>query len=221
MRTVLITGGARGIGAAIATELSARGCAIVAPTRQEMQLADPQSVDRYITANAGLAVDILINNAGINFLKALAELDAATWSSMMQVNVTAPLRLIQAFSPGMQQRRWGRILNVSSIFGIVTKERRMAYSMTKAALNGMTRTAAVELGPNGVLVNSLCPGYVDTALTRQNNSPADITAIEAGIPLRRLAQPEELARVAAFLCSEENTYLTGQSVVVDGGFLCK
>jgi 3-oxoacyl-[acyl-carrier protein] reductase len=221
MRTVLITGGARGIGAAIAAELTARGCTIVAPSRAEMELADPQSVDRYIADNANLAVDILINNAGINFLKALAELDAATWSSMMQVNVTAPLRLIQAFAPGMQQRKWGRILNVSSIFGIVTKERRMAYSMTKAAINGMTRTAAVELGPDGVLVNSLCPGYVETALTRQNNSPADIAAIEESIPLRRLAQPQELARAVAFLCSEENTYLTGQSVVVDGGFLCK
>jgi 3-oxoacyl-[acyl-carrier protein] reductase len=135
--------------------------------------------------------------------------------------LTAPLRLIQAFAPSMQTRGWGRILNVSSIFSVVTKEQRAIYSMTKAALNALTRSAAVELGPFGILVNALCPGYVDTELTRTNNSPADIAALESQIPLRRLAQPAELARVAAFLCSEENTYLTGQSVLVDGGFTCK
>ena len=85
----------------------------------------------------------------------------------------------------------------------------------------MTRSAAVELGPAGVLVNALCPGYVETALTRQNNTPDEIRAIEASIPLQRMAESHELARVAYFLCSEENSYLTGQAIVVDGGFTCK
>lgn len=220
-RTALVTGGARGIGAAIAAELERRGFAILAPTRQEMDLEDAASVEAYLAARGGTRVDVLVNNAGINRLRALEELDGETWGAMVQTNLTAPLRLTQAFAAGMQERGWGRILNVSSIFGIVTKERRAAYSMTKSALNALTRSAAVELGPRGVLVNALCPGYVDTALTRQNNSPADIEAIEASIPLRRMAQAEELARVAGFLCSEENSYLTGQMVVVDGGFLCK
>jgi 3-oxoacyl-[acyl-carrier protein] reductase len=121
----------------------------------------------------------------------------------------------------MQSRGWGRILNISTIFSLVTKERRAAYSMTKAALNALTRSSAVEFGPSGVLVNALAPGYVDTALTRQNNSPEAIAAITATIPLRRLADAEELARAAAFLVSEENTYLTGQTIVVDGGFTCQ
>ena len=93
--------------------------------------------------------------------------------------------------------------------------------MTKAALNALTRSAAVEFGPDGVIVNSLAPGYVDTSLTRQNNSPDAIASIESAIPLRRLAQADELARVAAFLVSEDNTYLTGQTIVVDGGFTCQ
>jgi 3-oxoacyl-[acyl-carrier protein] reductase len=88
-------------------------------------------------------------------------------------------------------------------------------------LNALTRSAAVELGPHGILVNALCPGYVDTELTRKNNPPAELEKIEESIPLRRMAKAEELARVAAFLCSEENSYLTGQMVVVDGGFTCK
>ena len=220
-RTALVTGGARGIGAAIAAELAGRGFTVVAPTRAEMELGDPASVDAYLTRHAGDRIDVLVNNAGINHLRAIDELDGGTWDAMVQTNLSAPLRLTQGFAAGMRERGWGRILNVSSIFGIVTKERRAAYSMTKSALNALTRSAAVEFGPRGVLVNALCPGYVDTALTRQNNSPADIAAIEASIPLGRMASAEELARVAGFLCSEENGYLTGQMVVVDGGFLCK
>jgi len=219
-RTVLITGGARGIGAAIAAELDAAGCRVVTPTRSELDLVSPASLDAWVAANAGLAVDILINNAGINVLRALPEIESAGWAAMMQTNLTAPLRLIQAFAPGMAVRGWGRILNLSTIFSLVTKERRAAYSMTKAALNALTRSAAVEFGPSGVLVNALAPGYVDTALTRQNNSPEAIAALTAAIPLRRLAQPAELARTAAFLVSASNTYLTGQTIVVDGGFTC-
>jgi 3-oxoacyl-[acyl-carrier protein] reductase len=120
----------------------------------------------------------------------------------------------------MAARGWGRILNLSTIFSVVTKERRAAYAMTKSALNALTRSVAVEFGPAGVLVNALAPGYVDTALTRQNNSPAALEAICATIPLRRLAAPAELARIAAFLVSDENSYLTGQTIVADGGFIC-
>lgn len=221
VRTVLITGGARGIGAAIAATLSERGCRIIAPSRADLDLSSSASVEAYLGANRDLAVDILINNAGINVLNAIADIDAASWHNMLQTNLSSALRLLQAFAPGMQSRGWGRILNVSTIFSVVTKERRAAYSMTKAALNALTRSAAVEFGPSGILVNALAPGYVDTALTRQNNSPEAIAAITATIPLRRLARTDELARAAAFLVSEENTYLTGQTIIVDGGFTCQ
>jgi NAD(P)-dependent dehydrogenase (short-subunit alcohol dehydrogenase family) len=220
-RTVLITGGVRGIGAAITKTLLAKGFKIVAPTRAELDLSLPSSVEAYIAANRELPIDILINNAGINVLRSIVEIDENSWQSMLQINLNAALRLTQAYAPGMQSRGWGRILNISTIFSLVTKERRAAYSMTKAALNALTRSSAVEFGPSGVLVNALAPGYVDTALTHQNNSPEAIAAISATIPLRRLADAEELARAAAFLVSEENTYLTGQTIVVDGGFTCQ
>jgi 3-oxoacyl-[acyl-carrier protein] reductase len=166
-------------------------------------------------------VDILINNAGVNILAYLGEIDPSNWQALLQINLNSALRLIQAFAPGMQRRGWGRILNISSILGLVARPRRSAYSMTKAALDALTRSAAVELGPSGILVNSLSPGYVDTELTRRNNSSREILEIAASIPLRRLAEVEELARVAAFLVSDENTYLTGQNIVVDGGFICQ
>ncbi len=219
-RTAFVTGGARGIGAAVAAELAARGCTVIAPTRSELDLAEPASIDAYLAANSALKIDILINNAGINILKPVAELSTTDWQAMLQTNLNAALRLVQAFTPGMAARGWGRILNVSTIFSLVTKERRAAYSMTKSALNALTRSAAVEFGPSGVIVNSIAPGYVDTALTRQNNSPEAIAAIAAAIPLRRMADSTELARLAAFLVSDENSYLTGQTIVADGGFTC-
>lgn len=219
-RTALVTGGARGIGRAVATRLTSAGYRVMAPPRAVLNLASPASIDDYLAANGSEVVDILVNNAGINTLRAIPEIDGMTWDEIVQVNLTSALRLTQAFAPGMAQRGWGRILNTASILALVTRERRAAYSMTKAALAALTRTAAVEFGPHGVLVNALAPGYVDTELTRRNNPPDAIAAIEAIIPLRRMAQAKELAEVAAFLVSDSNSYLTGQTIVVDGGFIC-
>ena len=220
-RLAFITGASRGIGAAIRAALEQRGCSVVAPSRAELDLSDPASVEAYLKVHSDLPVDILINNAGINFLNPIPAIDAATWQDMLQTNLTAALRLIQVFAPGMAGRHWGRILSVSSILGVVAREQRAAYSMTKAALNALTRSAAVEFGPAGVLVNALAPGYVDTDLTRQNNTPEMLAAIQSTIPLRRMARAEELAQVAAFLVAEENTYLTGQTILADGGFTCQ
>jgi NAD(P)-dependent dehydrogenase (short-subunit alcohol dehydrogenase family) len=219
-RIAFVTGGARGIGAAIAAALTAQGCTVLTPTRSELDLARPESIDAYFAAHPAMKVDVLINNAGINILKPVADLSAADWQAMLQTNLNSALRLTQAFAPGMAARGWGRVLNISTIFSLVTKERRAAYSMTKAALNALTRSSAVEFGPGGVLVNSLAPGYVDTALTRQNNTPEAIAAITANIPLGRMADATELAKLAAFLVSADNTYLTGQTIVADGGFTC-
>jgi 3-oxoacyl-[acyl-carrier protein] reductase len=220
-RTVLLTGGARGIGAAIVAEFRRHGHDVLTPTRAELDLASAEALEDFIRRAADRPVDILVNNAGINVLHRIETLDAPAWQAMLQVNLTSPVRLTQAFLPGMKARQWGRVLNVSSIFSLVTKEKRAAYSMTKAALNAFTRSLTVEYGPFGILANTLCPGYVDSALTRQNNTPQEIEAISVNIPLRRLAQPEEIARVAYFLCSDENTYITGQEIVADGGFLCQ
>jgi 3-oxoacyl-[acyl-carrier protein] reductase len=220
IRTALVTGSARGIGAAITAVLREHGIDVLAPTRQDLDLADPRSIDAFLAAVANRPIDILVNNAGINHLASVGDIATDLWAEMVAVNLTAPLRLAQAIGRQMAARRWGRIVNVSSIFSVVTKERRAAYSAVKAGLNGLTRTLAVELGPHGVLVNAIGPGYVETELTRRNNSAADLERIARSIPLQRLAQPAEIARVVAFLCSEENTYLSGQLLLVDGGFTC-
>jgi 3-oxoacyl-[acyl-carrier protein] reductase len=221
MRTVLVTGASRGIGRAIAAGLAADGWNVLAPSRAEFDLATPESVEKFCAGlQARASVDALVNNAGINLLNPIAALKDDDWAAMLQVNVTAPRKLIQAVSAGMVSRRWGRIVNISSVFSLVSRSGRSAYSTTKAAINGFTRAAAIELGPEGILVNAVCPGYVETDMTYVNNSPETIEAIKQTIPLRRLAAPEEIARLVAFLCSDANSYLTGQTIVVDGGFTC-
>ena len=219
-RTVFLTGGARGIGAAIRQELVTAGYAVISPSREELNLASKDSVEAYLKNHSDLAVDVLINNAGMNVPEKISKISWDTWSKTLQTNLTSAVRLIQFLAPGMSSRGYGRILNTSSILGMVTKEGRAAYSMTKAALNALTRSAALEFGVGGVLVNSLAPGYVDTELTRKNNSTEALTSIIRSIPLGRMADPKELARVAGFLVSDQNTYLTGHTIVVDGGFTC-
>jgi 3-oxoacyl-[acyl-carrier protein] reductase len=219
-RTAFVTGGRRGIGAAVVTELQRGGVAVLAPTRDELDLANPDSIETYIDEchRKNAHIDIVVNNAGVNILNPYAEVSRDTWATMMQVNLNAPFRLAQAFAPLMQRAGWGRIVNISSMFGVVTRAHRAAYSTTKSALAGLSRTLAVEVGRDNVLVNCVAPGYVETELTRQNNSPEQLDQIKHTIPLGRLAQPAEIAKLVAFLCSDENTYITGQVLLIDGGF---
>ena len=218
-RNVLITGGSRGIGAAIAARFAADGHRVVTPSREQLDLNNLDSLPEFLRLQE-TPFDILVNNAGINFLNELPNVQLADWEMMLRVNLTSPLLLTQAVSVGMKAKGWGRIVNLSSIFSLVTKEGRAAYSASKSALNGLTRSAAVELAPHGILVNALCPGYVETEMTHLNNSLEQIQAIATEIPLGRLASPDEIARCVAFLGSEENSYLTGQVIVADGGFTC-
>lgn len=219
-RVALVTGASRGIGHAIATVLAREGARVLTPSRSEMDLRNYGSVESYVRSIVG-PIDILVNNAGINLLARLDEVDSAIINETLQINLVAPLLLTQLVAERMMLNRYGRIVNLSSIWSIVSKERRVAYAMSKSAINGMTRTLALELGPYGILVNAIAPGYVNTQLTRQNNSQEQIQAICDNIPLQRLAEPAEIAEVVAFLCSEKNSYMTGHVSVVDGGYLCR
>ncbi len=218
-RTALITGGSRGIGLAIGKRLRADGVRVIAPTRTEMDLLSDASIDAYVRS-LKQPVDILINNAGINIIASLAEIADPDLQETIQIDLLAPLRLAKALAPPMMERRYGRIVNISSIWAVVTKPGRLMYSTAKAGLGGMTRTLAVELAPYNVLVNALAPGFVNTELTRRNNTEAEIEAIGKTIPTGRLAEPEEIAEVAAFLASDRNSYVTGQLIMVDGGYTC-
>ena len=219
-RRVLITGAGRGIGKAIADCYSAHGHEVLAPTRKELDLSSIDAVRAFI--DSGMAdIDVLINNAGENKIDPLERLDLEDWQRVLSVNLTAPMLLLQAAARGMTARNWGRIVNISSCYSIVSRAGRAPYSTSKAGINALTRSAAIEYAPHNVLVNALCPGFVETDLTRRNNSPEQIAALCSQVPLGRLAKPEEIAQYVYFLGSDENTYITGQMAIIDGGFLCQ
>jgi 3-oxoacyl-[acyl-carrier protein] reductase len=219
-RVALVTGASRGIGSAITRVLQKAGATVLAPTRSEMDMADLSSIERYIGSVKG-TIDILVNNAAINVLAGLDEIERDGLNEMLQINLVAPIMLTKLVAEKMKANRYGRIVNISSIWSVVAKERRLAYAASKSAMSGVTRTLALELGQYGILVNSIAPGYVNTELTSQNNSPEQIKQISSSIPLERLAEPEEIAEMAAFLCSRKNSYMTGQVLVVDGGYVCR
>lgn len=219
-KVALVTGASRGIGAAITRAFSDIGASVLTPLRTELDLSDMNSIERYVASIEG-PIDILVNNAGINVLSSLDEIGQEALDETLQVNLVAPIFLTKLVAERMKENHYGRIVNISSIWSVVAKERRLAYAASKSAMNGVTRTLSLELGRYGILVNSIAPGYVNTELTSQNNSIEQIQLIREKIPLERLAEPSEIAAVAAFLCSSQNSYMTGQVLVVDGGYVCQ
>ena len=220
MYTALVSGSTRGIGAAITQRLLDDGYQVLAPNRQEMNLESNESIDAYLSQIKD-TVDILVNDAGINRIAVLNNIVDRDVDDTLQINLLAPLRIIRAVVPAMQKRGYGRIINISSVWSVVSRAGRISYTMSKAALNGLTRSLALELAPYNILVNAVAPGYVLTDLTRQNNTEAELEVIRKSIPMGRLAEPQEIATTVAFLCSEQNTYLTGQTIVIDGGYSCQ
>jgi len=218
--TALITGASRGIGAAIASKFAKEGINVLAPTRNDLDLSSGESINSFLSS-LKQRVDILVNNAGINVLSGITEITSSNIQDTFQINLFAPIQLTKGISTQMMDRKFGRIVNISSIWSVISRAKRVTYSASKAGINGLTRTLAIELAPYNILVNSVAPGYVNTELTRKNNSEQEIKSIQNTIPLLRLAEPEEIAEVVFFLSSERNTYITGQVITVDGGFTCQ
>ncbi len=228
----LVTGGTRGIGEAIVKELAAcghtvtltgtkpRAKAIRGTTYRCCDLSDPQDLHELAQHVREGTYSILINNAGINIIGTIDRYTLHDFQRVQQVNVTAPFLLNQAAIPFMRKKKFGRILNITSIFGLVSRAGRAAYSTSKSSLMGMSRALALEVARDNILVNCLAPGFVDTDLTRASLGPAGIRQLLPQIPQHRLARPQEIAALARFLVSSENSYMTGQQVIVDGGFTC-
>ena len=220
MRTALITGASRGIGAAFAARLHDEGIRILSPSSQALDLSSTVSIDAYISQLTE-PIDILINNAGINRLGSIDEISSNDFEQVIQINLLGHFRLTQGLVKGMKARRCGWIINISSIWSLVSRERRVTYSAAKAGVNGLTRAMALELAPYNILVNAIAPGYINTELTKKNNPPQVLKQIVEEIPLSRLGEPSEVAECVAFLCSPKNSYMTGQVIVLDGGYLCR
>lgn len=219
MKTVFILGGAGDIGRAIVDKFAGKGYAVISPSRNELNLESRQSIEEYFKyKKLKQKIDVLIYCAGFNTPKLFKELTYADLDRSNAINVTGLFGILQKILPDMAKVKNGYVLAVSSLYGSFSREGRLAYVMSKHALNGLIKTAALEFGRYNIKINAVSPGFVNTKMTRKNNSSATIKLIKERIPLGHLAMPVEIANIAFFLCSPENTYITGQDIIVDGGY---
>jgi NAD(P)-dependent dehydrogenase (short-subunit alcohol dehydrogenase family) len=229
-KKAFVTGASRGIGRAIAQALRSEGAWVIGTHARE--LGDAGDVCQewvqanfldvaQLTACAGRVrdaqPDVLVNNAGINKLAGFVDIDAEDFLAIHRVNVLAPLLLCQAAIPAMKAKGWGRIVNVSSVWGKLSKAQRGSYSASKFALDGLTLALAAEHTADGILANSIAPGFIDTELTRRVLGEADIASLVSGVPIRRLGHADEIARLVIWLASDLNSFIAGQNISIDGG----
>jgi 3-oxoacyl-[acyl-carrier protein] reductase len=240
-KTVLVTGGTRGIGKATAdvffelgadvfiTGIPSDGIESLNKTCQEnnqlrkryleVDFTNEDSVGSFQKKLASIEkIDVCINNAGINIVKPFIEAQLTDFQIINDINLIAPYWILQIVGKKMMEQKYGRIVNIASIWGVITRPGRSMYTASKHALIGLTKTLAVEWAPYNILVNAVSPGFTLTELTKATNTPEQLRDIERIIPAKRLADPSEMATVITFLCSDLNTYLTGQNIIVDGGY---
>ena len=239
-RTALVTGGAGGIGLAIARQLAQGGARVVLVDleRQALDVAAaslaepwhhlalavdvtrPEGVEQAVATvlEATGRIDILVNSAGVALLEPAGEVSEAAWERTLAVNLTAPLLMAQAVAPAMRRQRHGRIINLASQASVVALRRHAAYCASKAGLVGLTRVLALEWATDGITVNAISPTVVDTPLGRKAWAGQVGEAMRALIPTGRFAQPEEVARLAVFLAGTQAGMLTGENIVIDGGY---
>jgi NAD(P)-dependent dehydrogenase (short-subunit alcohol dehydrogenase family) len=244
-KVALVTGGSKGLGKAMARALVQAGADIIISSRHESELKTAlaeilQGTERRggtIVADmvrredvARLArtaldqmgrVDILVNNAGDNSPQPVDAITDAEWDRILELNLTSVMGLTRALVPQMKERRWGRIIHISSIMAFISKEGRNIYSATKAALMGFARASALDLGAHGITVNCIAPGLFMTDLPARVLSEAEKRAFAARAAVGRWGNPEELMGPVLLLASNAGSYITGSTLVVDGGFLAR
>jgi NAD(P)-dependent dehydrogenase (short-subunit alcohol dehydrogenase family) len=245
-RTALITGASKGLGKAMALALAEAGASLALVSRDQTKLGevaaqirdgggyatdfaaditDEAQVERVREAFVGKCggrLHILINNAGINIRKAITDFTLAEWNSVLNTNLTSVFLLCRAFVPMMKGSGYGRIINMTSMMSHISLPGRTAYSASKTALLGFNRALALELAAEKITVNSISPGVCDTEINAPLMQNAELrTQFLAKIPLGRWGQPEEIGKLAVYLCSEDAGYITGTDVVIDGGWIAQ
>lgn len=232
MKRVLITGATRGIGKSIAIKFKQCGHYVIGTGTQlsfdrnhldeyiQSDFTNIQEIEYLCTCISNEKIDVLVNNAGINIINDFCNISSSDFLKVQQVNTYAPFRISQSVIDHMINRGWGRIVNISSIWASVSKKGRSNYSMSKSALNGMTTSISVEFADKGILCNSVSPGFIDTEMTWTNLKKDGVEQVLKNVPIKRLAKVDEVANLVYMLGSEQNTYISGQNIIIDGGFTC-
>lgn len=240
-KVALVTGATRGIGKAIAETLWVSGAEVyLTGTKQEeidslnaevkaqgierkhylcVDLSSEYSLKRFLMGiNEIPRIDICVNNAGINIVREFTEVSFEEFMKVQQINVFGPRRILNVVVPKMKVQKYGRIVNIASIWSVINRPGRSSYGISKNAIHGLTKALSIELAADNIMVNSVSPGFTMTELTVNTNTPEQLVELGNKVAARRLADPQEQANVVAFLCSEQNSYMTGQNLVVDGGY---
>jgi 3-oxoacyl-[acyl-carrier protein] reductase len=237
-KTALITGATRGIGRAIADVFNEAGANVLLTGTKQSEIdqlnsenedqaikwimADFSTLDRINLFTNGLKnmkpIDICVNNAGINIIKPFDEVSHKEYEQLMSVNLSAPFSIVQSIIPNMKKQNYGRIVNIASIWSQISKSGRSLYTTSKTGLVGFTKAIAVEYAQSNILVNAVSPGFTLTELTKQSLTKNEMKELSGQIPMERFAEPNEIAKTVLFLCSDLNTYITGQNITADGGF---
>jgi NAD(P)-dependent dehydrogenase (short-subunit alcohol dehydrogenase family) len=244
-KVALVTGGSKGLGLAMARGLAEAGADIIISSRNEGELRN--ALERIIDgtgrkgaffvaemanrdeveklAQSALAtfgrIDVLVNNAGTNAPQAIDEITDDTWDRVLEINLNSIMVLTRAVAPQMKQRKWGRIIHISSVMGMVSKEKRNIYSATKSALMGFARASALDLGEFGITVNCIAPGPFLTDLPMSLLSDREKQEFARMTALNRWADPKELVGPILLLASNAGSYITGTTLIVDGGYVLK
>ena len=240
-KTALVTGATRGIGKAIADTLWASGADVyLTGTKQDeidrlnaevkkqgierkhylcVDLSSECSLDNFLLVLEKIPhIDICVNNAGVNIVREFTEVSFDEFMKVQQINVFGPRRILNVVVPKMKTQKYGRIVNIASIWSVINRPGRSSYGISKNAIHGLTKALSIELAANNIMVNSVSPGFTMTELTVRTNTPEQLEELSKKVAARRLADPQEQANVVAFLCSEQNSYMTGQNLIVDGGY---
>jgi len=237
-RVALVTGSTRGIGRSIAETLAECGARVAVVGRdatkaQEVasqvspeargfacDVADTASVNALVAAveQAFGSVDILVNNAGLTRDNIMLRLKDEDWDAVINANLRGAFAATRAATRGMMKRRWGRIINIASVVGLVGNKGQSNYAASKAGLIGLTKSVAKEFASRNILANVIAPGFIETDMTNAM-TPEARAGLSASIPLERLGTPKDIASMVAFLASEHASYITGQVLVVDGGMV--
>ncbi|HEY7876674.1 MAG TPA: 3-oxoacyl-[acyl-carrier-protein] reductase [Gemmatimonadaceae bacterium] len=237
-RTALVTGGTRGIGREIANTLARCGARVAVAGRDAARAAaaaasisadargfaadlahvpDVQRLVDDVEQSFG-TLDILVNNAGLTRDNVLVRLKDEDWDAVLDTNLRGAFAATRAAARGMMKRRWGRVINITSVVGIIGNKGQANYAASKAGIIGLTKSVAKELASRNVLANAIAPGFIETDMTAALTPDARAT-LAAQIPLGRLGAPSDIAGMVAFLASEHAAYITGQVFVVDGGMV--